>query len=92
MWKSRDRGATARLRFTGASIAWATALGPGRGRAQVWINGVLRETIDLDAPTLQPRRLAWVGRWAKAAPRTIVIKIVGRDGGRVDVDGFAVVR
>lgn len=43
-------GATARLRFTGTGVSARMVRGPGMGRAELWIDGVLVRTVDLYAP------------------------------------------
>jgi GH25 family lysozyme M1 (1,4-beta-N-acetylmuramidase) len=42
-------GATASLKFTGTGVTWRTARGPRMGRAEIWIDGALRKTVDLYA-------------------------------------------
>jgi hypothetical protein len=40
------RGSTLRLTFRGTAISWVTTRGPRQGKAQVWIDGVLKRTVD----------------------------------------------
>jgi bacillopeptidase F len=40
-----------RYTFSGTSVDWITATGPGWGRAKVFIDGVDKGTVDLYAPT-----------------------------------------
>jgi GH25 family lysozyme M1 (1,4-beta-N-acetylmuramidase) len=44
------RGETIRLRFRGTEVDWVTALGPGQGRAAVYVDGVRRAVVDGYAP------------------------------------------
>ena len=86
---SSKPGAKATLTFTGRSFGWVTTYGPDRGKAEVWVNGVLQGTIDLYSPTVLTKRVAWAGTWATAAPRTVTIKVLGTaNRPRVDIDGL----
>jgi hypothetical protein len=44
-------GATTSLRFTGTGATWITLRGPAMGRAEIWVDGTLRRTVDLYAPS-----------------------------------------
>ena len=88
---STGAGATATYRFTGRSIAWIATYGPNRGKAQVYVDGVLKATVDLYASVTVPKGLVWTANYATSATRTVKIKVLGTSGRpRVDVDGFAV--
>jgi hypothetical protein len=88
---SSRAGATASLTFTGRSVEWIARKGPARGKAQVYINGVLKATLDLYASTYQNQRVVWTGSWSSSASRTITIKVLGTSGRpRVDLDAFVV--
>ncbi len=56
------KGATAKLSFTGRSVAWVAPLGTNRGTAKVLIDGVVVATIDLRAPA-QSRMLVFSRTW-----------------------------
>jgi hypothetical protein len=95
-WGGRVRsasraGARATLTVTGRSVEWVARKGPTRGRAQVYVNGVLKATVDLYASTYQNQRVAWAANWSTSATRTIAIRVLGTSGRpRVDVDAFVV--
>ena len=90
---STTAGATATLRFSGRSVAWVTRSGPGRGLAQVWIDGALATTIDLNAGSLGPRRVAFSKTWSVSGTHTIVIKVLGTSGRPlVETDAFLLLR
>src|SRR5689334_662330 len=42
---TNERGATVRFKFTGTAVAWAGPVGPTRGKAKVYIDGVLQRTV-----------------------------------------------
>ena len=73
-------GATATLRFTGRSIALLSRLGPTRGTASVYVNGVRVATIDTYARTYMPRQVAWSMDWSTVATRTIVVRVNATPG------------
>lgn len=50
-------GMVASFKFYGDSVAWVTTLGPNRGRADIYLNGIGKGWVDLYSPTLQFRRV-----------------------------------
>jgi hypothetical protein len=95
-WGGRVRsssraGARATISVTGRSVEWVARKGPTRGRAQVYVNGVLTATVDLYASSYQNQRVAWAANWSTSATRTISIRVLGTSSRpRVDVDAFVV--
>jgi hypothetical protein len=88
---SSSAGATASYTFTGRSITWVGLTSRTRGRAAIYINGVLKATVDLWSSTLRTKHLIWQTTYATSATRTITIKVLRTTGRpRVDVDGFIV--
>ena len=82
-------GASATYRFTGSSVGWVAARGPGRGSARVYVDGVYAATINLAASTGQSRSIVFARNWRVNAPHTLRIVVVGTAGHpRVDVDAF----
>ncbi|HLA65521.1 MAG TPA: hypothetical protein VK600_02955, partial [Candidatus Saccharimonadales bacterium] len=82
-------GASAAFSFTGSSVAWIAYLGPDRGSATVYIDGVLKTTINLNSATISSRRVAYVFNWGLNGSHAIKVVVVGTAGHpRVDVDGF----
>jgi hypothetical protein len=88
---SSRAGARATLTFTGRSVEWIARTGPTRGKAQVFVNGVLKATVDLYASTYQNQRVVWTGSWSSSATRSVSIRVLGTSGRpRVDLDAFVV--
>jgi len=88
---SSTKGSTATYTYTGKSIAWVGLKGYNRGKAQVYVNGVLKATVDLYSGTTLRQRIIWSANYTTSATRTITIKVLGTSGRpRVDVDGFIV--
>ena len=82
-------GATASHAFTGSSIGWVAGIGPGRGSADVYVDGVFRSTVSLHAVSPATRQIVFVASWATQASHTIDIVVLGTPGHpRVDVDAF----
>ena len=58
-WRSSAAGARARLSVSASDVALVATVGPDRGRVRVVIDGVLGPVVDLYAPALGYRRVAW---------------------------------
>ena len=88
---SSTKGSTATYTFTGKSIAWVGLKAATRGKAQVYVNGVLKATVDLYSATTLRQRVVWSANYATSANRTVTIKVLGTAGRpRIDIDGFLV--
>ena len=88
---SSQAGAKATLTFTGRSVEVVSRKGPARGKAQIYVNGVLKATVDLYASSYQNQRVVWAGSWSSSASRTITVRVLGTAGRpRVDLDAFVV--
>jgi hypothetical protein len=82
-------GASATFSFSGSSVAWVAIVGPTRGSANVYIDGVFQKTISLYAPTYQGRRIVYAQAWGANAAHTIRVVAAGTAGhSRIDVDAF----
>jgi len=82
-------GASATFSFTGSSVAWVSYLGPSRGSANVYVDGVFKKTVSLYATTNQPKRVVYAYYWGSNAGHTLKIVVVGTAGHpRIDVDAF----
>jgi hypothetical protein len=86
MWSSTV-GATATFPFRGREVSFVTTRGPGRGRAQVYVDGALSATINLESSTYQKRRVVLSRYWPESGSHTIQIKVLS---GRIDIDAFIV--
>jgi hypothetical protein len=88
---STTKNSTASYAFTGRSIAWVSARGPDRGKAAVYVDGVLKATIDLFASRSRTQVVVWSMNFSASVKRTVTIKVLGTTGRpRVSVDGFVV--
>ena len=89
---SRLLSASAEHEFTGRQVAWIASRGPDRGRAKVFINGVLVQTINLYAASRHNRQVVFMTDPGAASPQSIMIKVISKSaqssGMRVDLDAF----
>jgi len=82
-------GAYASFKTSGRSFALVTTKGPTRGKASIYVDGKLKATITLKASATSYRNLAYVLNLPSSGTHTIKLVVVS---GRVDVDGFVVLR
>ena len=88
-------GATASWSFTGTAVTWVTATGPRSGRAQVWVDGVKKRSVNNYAAGAHWKVARTVSGLA-AGTHTVKIVVLGRKGAtsatdtQVVVDGFKV--
>jgi hypothetical protein len=85
---------TASLTFTGTSVDWITATGPGWGKAEVYIDGIDKGTVDLYATTIKYQTVKPYSGLA-AGTHTITVKSLGTknaaaNSAAVNVDAFVV--
>ena len=86
-------GARARYDFKGRQIAWVAETGPTRGVANVYLDGVKVESIDLWSDTAQARKIVFTRTWATETVHALEIRVAGTPGRpRVDVDAVLVLR
>jgi hypothetical protein len=86
-------GASIGRSFVGRAVAVVAPLGPRRGVARIYVDGVLARTINFDRKHLHPRRVVFTRTWATAARHSIRVVVAGTRGHpRVDVDAFVIVR
>jgi hypothetical protein len=85
------RGASATLTFTGRGVTWYGPTGPTRGKAKVYVDGRLVETVDLRRATFHARAAIFSKRWSTAKRHTIRIVVLGTSGrSMVAIDGFGI--
>jgi hypothetical protein len=86
---TRSATASVRFTFTGIEVAWIATRGPTRGAAKVYVDGRYIATVNL-AGTAFYRRVAFRHVFATGGTHTLTIRPTG--SGRIDVDGFLVLR
>lgn len=86
---STAKGASATYKFSGSAISWVGYLGPTRGKASVYIDGVFKATIDEYSAAYSARAVVFAYNWSSNGTHTIRIVNQGTAGhSRVDVDAF----
>ena len=78
------------MTFSGRGVAIIAPVGPTRGRATVYVDGVYRGTVNFRASAGASRRVMFSTAWTTAGTHTIELR-VGTTG-RVDLDGFVILR
>lgn len=76
---TRSSGATATIGYTGRSFQWIGPVGPGRGKAQVFVDGVYKQTVDTYASSFVARRVLFAINLHKGWHK-VVIKALGTSG------------
>jgi hypothetical protein len=87
-------GRVAKLTFTGSNVAFVSTLGAGRGIASIWLDGVLKATLDLYSASLKTKRVVW-SMATGGGTHTLEIRVTGTrnasaTSSRVDIDAFLV--
>jgi bacillopeptidase F len=87
-------GHTSAFAFSGTGVDWITYTGPGWGKAEVYIDGVDKGTVDLYASTSHPQTAKTYGGLAAGA-HTITVKVLGTKNAAanstaVPIDAFVV--
>lgn len=87
-------GRIAKLRLERVTdLAWVTTKGPDRGKAEVWIDGVKKRTVDLYASERAHQQVVYAISFASPGTHRIEIRPTGTrnsasTGARVDIDAF----
>jgi hypothetical protein len=90
---STQAGAKASFTASMRAVGWAAVRGPTRGKASVYVDGVLAGTVDLYASAVKPARIVFTRSWASTATHTVTVRVAGTSGRpRVEVDAFVLVR
>jgi glucose/arabinose dehydrogenase/PKD repeat protein len=85
-------GAALSYRFTGRAIAWIAPRGGTHGKVRVYLDGVLKATVDLGQGS-GPRRLIFVTDFSTSGTHTIRIANLATPGKPyLEHDAFAVLR
>ena len=82
-------GASASLSFSGAGISWVSYLGPSRGSAKVYIDGVYAGTVNLNSSTYVAKQVVFARTWATNGTHTIkIVNLASSGHPRIDLDAF----
>lgn len=84
-----------RLTFTGGSVAWVSTTTPAPLLADIWLDGVLADTVNLRSSNPGPAHVVWSRSFDEPGRHVLVIR--GKYGNsdassRLVIDGFVVTR
>lgn len=82
---STTPGASATYTINASGAAWIAYKSSTRGSAQVFVDGVLKATINLNSSTTTPKAQVYAINWGANGPHTVKVVVVS---GRVDIDAF----
>jgi len=82
-------GASATFKTSGRSFGFVTTRASTRGKVKVYLDGVYKGTVTLTSSATRYRTLAYVVSFPSSGTHTIKLVVAS---GRVDVDGFVVLR
>ena len=79
--------------FMANDIAFLTTKGPGRGQAELWLDGAKVADLDLYSPTMQTAYMVWAGEVTGGVNHTLEVRALGTKhasstAARVDMDAF----
>jgi hypothetical protein len=90
---STTAGSTATASINGSRVGWLSRTGPTSGTARVYIDGVLKATVNLYAPTTGIRKLVFTHSWSAVGNHKLKIVVNGTAGHpRVTLDQIFVLR
>jgi hypothetical protein len=83
-------GARARTTFSGRAVAIIAPVGPTRGTARVYVDGVYKTTLSFRASSGKSRMVMYSTSFATLGTHSIELRLTSTK--RVDLDAFAVLR
>jgi hypothetical protein len=86
---STTAGRTATFAFTGTGVDWITATGPGWGKAEVYIDGVDKGTVDLYASTNHYQTAEPYSGLPRGS-HTIIVKTLGKKNSAAKADAVSI--
>lgn len=86
---SGTTGASATFTFTSRTVAWVATKDPTRGQAQVYLDGVYKGVVDLNATTTAARSVVLWYSFSASGTHTLKLVVAGTAGHpTIDVDNF----
>lgn len=84
---SAAAGARVKFSYTGKRADWVASRGPNGGKVGVYVDGVLKTTVDLYSPVIVDGMTVYTGSIAARKVHTLELK---RISGRINVDAFRI--
>ena len=90
--RASSAGATVSITFTGTRLDWIAMKGTTTGKADVYLDGALKETVDLAASTAQYQQRVWsTGTLASGAHTVRIVRNAGNATGKfITVDAVEI--
>ena len=88
----RTAGSSVSYTTTARALSFVTTRSSIRGKAKIYIDGVLAATVDLSATPTIYRFVAFSKTWSSVGTHTIKVVSVGTPVPRIDIDAFGVIR
>ena len=89
--RTKVRGASATLTFTGRQVAWVGPRGPGRGKVKVYVDGAYVTTVNQWARDSSSRRILFSRTFASGGTHTLKLVNKATAGHpRAEIDAFIV--
>jgi subtilisin family serine protease len=89
--RTKAKGASATLTFTGRQVAWVGPKGRGRGKVKVYLDGVYVTTISQWASDFSSRRVLFARTFASGGTHTLTLVNKATAGHpRAEIDAFIV--
>ena len=90
--KTNRAGASMTYAFTGHGVSWVASKDATSGRARVYIDGALIQTVDLQSSATVHGQVVFAHNWTAAGSHKIVVVVEGTSGRpNVISDGFVTV-
>ena len=87
---STDPKSSVTLRFVGTEISWIGLQGPDQGKANVYIDGELRETVDAYSENRQVMAELFSARGLINGLHTIRVQVEGAENNKISDKGIVV--
>jgi len=90
--KTNRAGASMTYAFTGHGVSWVASKDATSGRARVYVDGALVQTVDLQSSLAVHRQVVFAYNWTTAGAHKIAVVVEGTSGRpNVISDGFGTV-
>lgn len=91
---SLTKGAAVSATISCQAVSLVSTVGPQRGQAKIYVDGVYATTVNLYSATgFTFRSVVWQKRWSASGSHTIKVVVVGTYGHpRIDLDALAVIK
>jgi hypothetical protein len=86
---SSTAGASVTFSFTGRSVGFLSYRSSSRGKVKVYVDGVYKGRVTLTSSSAMARRIVYATGWSTSASHKLKLVV---SSGRVDIDGFVVLK